>query len=281
MFEYQFVIKALIAAVLASVTCGIIGTYVVSKRMVFLTGGITHASFGGIGAGYFLGFNPIFGAAAVAVLTGFMVEFMSAKYKLREDSAIGLLWALGMAAGIILIYLTPGYAPNLMSYLFGSILTVQYSDLLLMGFVALFLVLFFSLFFRNILYVAFDEEYARSYGIRVEWLKYLLIMLIALGIVSNIRVVGVILVLSLVTVPPNIALLFTESFQRTIWLSVMFSLTGTLAGLAASYYLNIPSGAAIVFVLLIMFLLARGIHRYIFKRKLGHLTKQKDQGYGL
>lgn len=267
MFEYQFIVHAIIAAILSSISCGIIGTYVVSRRMVFLTGGITHASFGGIGAGFFLGFNPIWGAGIVSVLTGILVEYMSDRQKLREDSAIGLLWALGMAGGIILVYLTPGYAPDLMSYLFGSILTVQTVDLIVMAAVSVVLILFFSLFYRNILYIAFDEEYARTYGTMVKLFKYLLIVMTALAIVSTIRVVGVILVISLITVPPNIAMLFTSSFYKIIVWSVVFSLAGTLSGLAVAWFLNIPSGATIVFVLLLLYLTARWIYRRTIKHK--------------
>ncbi len=132
-FQYEFIIKGLLGALFASITAGLAGTYIVSKRMVFLSGGITHASFGGIGIGYFAGINPVVGAAIFSILSALGIEYLSVRQKIREDSAIGMLWAFGMAIGIIFIYLTPGYTPNLMSYLFGSILTVTYGDIIALG----------------------------------------------------------------------------------------------------------------------------------------------------
>ena len=144
-FQFAFFQKSLLAALLASISCGIIGTYIVSKRIVFISGGITHASFGGIGIGYFLGINPIFGALVFGLLSALGIEFFTKKSEIRSDSAIAILWALGMALGIIFIYLTPGYAPNLMSYLFGSILTVTNLDLIFLLINTLIILLFFSI----------------------------------------------------------------------------------------------------------------------------------------
>ncbi|MBE0666673.1 MAG: metal ABC transporter permease, partial [Bacteroidales bacterium] len=132
-FAYTFVLKSLAGALFASITAGLVGTYIVSRRLVFLSGGITHASFGGIGLGYYLGVNPVAGAALFGLSSALGIEYLSSKGKMREDSAIGILWAFGMAIGIIFIYMTPGYAPNLMSYLFGSILTVTWGDLIALG----------------------------------------------------------------------------------------------------------------------------------------------------
>ena len=150
---YDFVLHAVEAALLASITCGFIGAYIVARRMVFISGGITHASFGGIGLGYFLGMNPIFGAAIFSILSAFGIRLVSKQTDIREDSAIGILWSFGMAVGIIFIYLTPGYAPNLMSYLFGSILTVTPTDLTLMAILAAVTVAIFTLFYRTILFI--------------------------------------------------------------------------------------------------------------------------------
>ncbi|NLO67915.1 MAG: metal ABC transporter permease, partial [Bacteroidales bacterium] len=124
-FNYQFIVNALLASLLGSITAGIIGTYIVTRRMVFITGGITHASFGGLGLGYFIGINPMLGAGQFGILAGLGVEFLSKYRKIREDSVIAMTWSFGMAVGIIFIFITPGYAPNLMSYLFGNILTVS------------------------------------------------------------------------------------------------------------------------------------------------------------
>ena len=148
-FQYDFIIKGLLGACFASITAGIAGTYIVSRRMVFLSGGITHASFGGIGIGYFCGINPVIGAAIFGILSALGVEYLAVKQKIREDSAIGILWAFGMAIGIIFIYLTPGYTPNLMSYLFGSILTVTNADIIALGVMSVILILYFGIFLQN------------------------------------------------------------------------------------------------------------------------------------
>ena len=184
---YQFFNNALLAALLASIACGIIGSYIVIKRMVFISGGITHASFGGIGIAYFLGLNPVLGAAVFSILAALGIEWTSIKSNVREDSAIGILWSFGMAIGIIFIFMTPGYAPNLMSYLFGSILTVSVTDLWLIGILAVALIIIFTAFYHLILFVAYDEEYARSHKAPVNLIKYLMISLVALTIVLNIR----------------------------------------------------------------------------------------------
>lgn len=257
--SYDFVIHALEAAILASITCGFIGAYIVARRMVFISGGITHASFGGIGLGYFLGINPIVGAAIFSILSAFGIRLVSKQTDIREDSAIGILWSFGMAVGIIFIYLTPGYAPNLMSYLFGSILTVTPTDLAFMGILAVVTVLVFLLFYRTILFISFDEEYARSHNAPVETFNYLMLTLVALVIVINIRVAGIILVISYLTIPQSTANLFVNDLKKIIILSMIISFTGSITGLFLSYYWNIPSGATIIFVFVLIFMIARSI----------------------
>jgi len=261
--SYNFVIHAIEAAFLASITCGIIGAYIVARRMVFISGGITHASFGGIGLGYFLGINPIFGAAIFSILSAFGIRLVSKQTDIREDSAIGILWSFGMAVGIIFIYLTPGYAPNLMSYLFGSILTVTPVDLTLMAILAAVTVAVFLMFYRTILFISFDEEYARSHNAPVETFNYLMLTLVALVIVINIRVAGIILVISYLTIPQSTANLFVNDLKKIIFLSTIISFTGSIIGLLLSYFWNIPSGATIIFVFVLIFILARG---FVFLR---------------
>jgi len=259
LFQYQFFINALTASLLTSISCGIIGTYIVSKRIVFISGGITHASFGGIGIGYYLGINPIIGAAVFSVFSALGIEFFSKKTDMREDSVIAMGWAFGMAIGIIFIFITPGYAPNLMSYLFGSILSVSGFDISLLLFLNIIIILFFLLFFKPIIFISFDEEYAKTHHMPVQLLNYVLISLVALTIVFNIRVVGIILVISLLTIPQTIANLYTKSFTRIIFLAIIIGLLGTICGLFASYALNIPSGASIIFFLVILFLVLKGL----------------------
>ena len=256
-FQYDFIIKGLLGAVFASITAGLAGTYVVSKKMVFLSGGITHASFGGIGVGYFLGINPVLGAAVFGILSALGVEYLSVRQKIREDSAIGILWAFGMAIGIIFIYMTPGYTPNLMSYLFGSILTVSQADIIALGIMSLILILYFGVFYRTILYISFDEVFARTYSSYVNVFKYITTSLIALTIVLNIRMAGVVLVISLLTIPPNIAMLFTRVYSKIVFWSIIAGFAGTSAGFAISYYAGIPVGATIIFTLVIIWVLVK------------------------
>jgi zinc transport system permease protein len=264
-FQYDFIVKGLLGAIFASITAGLAGTYVVSKRMVFLSGGITHASFGGIGIGYFLGINPVLGAAVFGIMAALGVEYLSVKQKIREDSAIGILWAFGMAIGIIFIYLTPGYTPNLMSYLFGSILTVSNADLIALGSMSLILIIYFSIFYRTILYISFDEVFARTYSSYVNMFKYFTTSLIALTIVLNIRMAGVVLVISLLTIPPNIAMLFTKKYFKIVIWSVLAGFVGTAAGYIISYFAGIPVGATIIFTLVIIWAVAKGLSQLIMK----------------
>ena len=264
-FQYDFIIKGLLGAVFASITAGLAGTYVVSRRMVFLSGGITHASFGGIGIGYFLGINPVIGAAVFGILSALGVEYLSVRQKIREDSAIGILWAFGMAIGIIFIYLTPGYTPNLMSYLFGSILTVTNADIMALGIMSVVLILYFGIFYRTILYISFDEVFARTYSSYVDIFKYITTSLIALTIVLNIRMAGVVLVISLLTIPPNIAMLFTKVYTRIVIWSIIAGFIGTSTGYAISYFAGIPVGATIIFTLVIIWVIVKSI-TYIIKK---------------
>jgi zinc transport system permease protein len=264
-FQYEFVIKGLLGAIFASITAGLAGTYIVSRRMVFLSGGITHASFGGIGIGYFAGINPVLGAAIFGILSALGVEYLSVRHKVREDSAIGILWAFGMAIGIIFIYLTPGYAPDLMSYLFGSILTVTYADIVALGIMSFVLIIYFSAFYRTILYISFDESFARTYSSFVDIFKYVTTALVALTIVLNIRMAGVVLVLSLLTIPPNIAMIFTKVYSRIIIWSVIAGFAGTSAGYTISYFAGIPVGATIIFTLVLIWVIAKGLNR-VFRK---------------
>jgi zinc transport system permease protein len=263
LFNYEFFQKAFLAAVFASISCGIIGGYIVSRRIVFISGGITHASFGGIGLAFFLGFNPLLGAVLFAVMSALGIQFFTKVAEIREDSSIAIWWSLGMALGIIFVFLTPGYTPNLMSYLFGNILTVTVSELWWMFALNVVIIAFFILLFRKILYIAFDEEFARAAGLPVALFNYLTMTLIALTVVLNIRVVGIILILSLLTIPQATANLFTKDFKRLLIFSCVFAFIGTISGLFISYFLNIPSGAAIIFTLVIIFALLRTLKSFV------------------
>jgi len=257
--SYDFMVNALLASILGAVTAGIVGTYIVTRRMVFITGGITHASFGGLGLAYFLGLNPMLGAGVFAVASALGIEWMNQKRHLREDSLIAIAWSLGMAIGVIFIFMSPGYAPNLMSYLFGNILSVSTADLAIMAVLMTVVLVFFTLFFRAIQYITFDENFARTSGISVELFKYLLMGLVAVTAVIYIRVAGIILVLSMLTVPQNTAMILTNKLKPIILLSILFSLAGSMAGLSISYFWNIPSGASIIFSLIMLYIIISAV----------------------
>ncbi len=263
LFSYAFFQKAFLAAIFASISCGIVGSYIVSRRIVFISGGITHASFGGIGLAFLLGFNPLAGAVIFAVGAALGIQFFTKVAKVREDSSIAIFWSFGMALGIIFVFITPGYTPNLMSYLFGNILTVTISELIWMFVLNVVIIFFFSVFFRKILYIAFDEEFARASGLPVALFNYITITLIALTVVLNIRVVGIILILSLLTIPQAIANLFTKNFKSLLFLSSIIAFAGTMIGLFVSYFMDIPSGATIIFTLVLIFGITR-LYKHFF-----------------
>lgn len=270
LLQYDFFRNAVYAAILSSIACGITGAYIVARRLVFISGGITHSSFGGIGLAYYLGFNPVIGAAVFSLLSAFGIDFLSKRSNMREDSAIGMIWTVGMAIGIIFIALTPGYAPNLMTYLFGSILTVGIMDLYAMIVLTILIIIVFTTMFRTILYIAFDEEFARTRNMPVRTVNILMLSLVSLCIVMNIRVIGVILLISFLTIPQVTANIFTNIFKKLMLLSVLFAFIGSMVGLFVSYTLNIPSGPAIISVFVSIFLLSKGsflVYKSLILRK--------------
>ena len=257
LLNYTFFQHALLGSLLASIACGIIGTYIVTRRLVFISGGITHASFGGIGIALFTNLPPILCAAVFSSLSALGIQWLSSRRDMREDSAIAVFWTLGMALGIMFTFLSPGFAPDLSAYLFGNILTITWSDIALLGGLALLLILFFALYLHPIIYVAFDREFARSQGIPVQVFEYVLMMFIALTIVACLRMVGIVLVISLLTVPQMTANLFSHRFHRIIWLSIGIGYLSCLGGLMISFYLNVPSGASIIFFSIIIYAICK------------------------
>ena len=259
--------EALLGSLFASIACGIIGTYIVTRRLVFISGGITHASFGGIGIGLYTGISPLLSAAVFSVLSAFGVEWLSKNSDMREDSAIAVFWTFGMAIGIIFSFLAPGFTPDLSSYLFGNILTINRTDILLLAILSMVLAVFFTLFLRPIMAIAFDREFARSQRMPVTFFEYALMMLIALTIVSCLRMVGIVLAISLLTLPQMTANLFTYSFKRIIWLSIGIGYLSCLGGLFLSYKLQIPSGAAIIFISILFYALSKIIRLITTRRR--------------
>ncbi|MFA6107886.1 MAG: metal ABC transporter permease [Candidatus Latescibacterota bacterium] len=249
LLQYEFMRNALMAALLVSLACGIVGTFVVVKRIVFVSGGISHAAFGGIGLGYWLGINPLLAVIPFSLLAAFGLGLISRATRVSEDSAIGILWTIGMAVGILFVQLTPGYAPDLMSYLFGSILTVPRADLVLMLALDLVILLVTVLLHREFIAVSFDEEFAAVVGVATRVTNVVLLCLVALSVVVLIRVVGVILVIALLTLPATIARQFTHHLGKLMALASLVGAALTCAGLWVSYVLDLSSGATIILVM--------------------------------
>jgi zinc transport system permease protein len=247
-FEFEFMRNALWAGLLVSIVCGVIGTLVVVNRIVFLAGGIAHAAYGGIGLAFFMGWPYVIGTAGFSVVAAGLMAAVTLKAKHRADAMVGVIWAVGMAAGVILLDLTPGYHADLMSYLFGSILAVPAEDLRQMGVLGAVVVAVVTWYYNDFLAMSYDDEFARLRNVPVAFLYCLLLGMIALTVVMIIRVVGLILVIALLTIPPFIAEKFSGSLRAMMMLSAILSCGFTLVGLLLSYQLNLTSGATIILV---------------------------------
>jgi zinc transport system permease protein len=259
LFEHSFMQHALLAGLLASIACGITGTFVVVKKITYVGGGISHAVLGGIGIAYFLRVNPIFGAIAFALVAAILIGIVKLRLKQNEDMLINTLWALGMAIGIIFMYLTPGYAVDLLSFLFGNILMVTRGDLLVLAVLDFAIILIVFFLYRQFVSVCFDDEYSAMRGIPADVVYILLLCLVALTVVILIQVVGLILVIALLTLPAAISLLFSKSPRMAISLAILLGICFTTLGLFFSHSLNIPSGAAIIVVACLGYLIALSV----------------------
>jgi len=264
--QYDFMRNALAAGVLAAVACGIVGVYVVVKKIVFISGGIAHASFGGVGLGFLLGINPVLGALFFALASALGMGTLSRRTSLPEDTVIGIFWAVGMALGVIFVGLSPGYAVDLFSYLFGNILFVPTSDLVLMLILDAVIALVVFLLYKEFMAISFDEEFGIVVGVPVERLYLTLLCLIALTVVVLIRVVGVILVIAMLTIPAAMAKQFTYNLKKMMFFSALLGIIFVLCGLWLSYELDLASGATIVIVSGIFFLVSFGFRRLVSRK---------------
>ncbi|EOD01502.1 metal ABC transporter permease [Caldisalinibacter kiritimatiensis] len=246
LFSYTYMRNAFLAAVMTSIVCGIIGTIIVEKRLVMMSGGIAHTSFGGIGMGYFLGIEPIIGALIFSIIAAFSIAGIRRRTNTNSDSLIGMFWAIGMALGIMFIAFTPGYPPDMTSYLFGDILTVSNFSIKLMGIVDVIVVITIVSLFNYWKAYLFDDQFTKVLGIPTLFLENFLFILIALTIVVLIKVVGIILVIALLTIPPAIAKFFTYNLKKKILLSIGVGMILSVLGLFISYQFNIASGATII-----------------------------------
>ncbi len=244
--EQSFLQSALLAGLLASIGCGVMGTYVIVKRITFLAGGIAHSVLGGMGAAVYFGFDPLLGALAAAVLAALLIGWVRLQWRAQEDALIGALWAIGMAVGILFISKTPGYQTDLMSYLFGSILLVPDESLWFMAALDAVLLIVAGAYHRQFLAVVFDEEFARLRGIPVTFFYLLLLVLVAVTVVLLIQVVGLILVLALLTLPAAVAGHYVNSLGRMMLFATLLGSAVSLSGLALSYGPDLPVGPTIV-----------------------------------
>ena len=274
LLSFEFVRHALAAGLLASILCGVVGTFVVVKRLVFISGGISHAAFGGLGLCHFLGVDYRLGAGAVAVGSALALSGTGRGRGRSHDAVIGILWAVGMAVGIVFLHLTPGYAPNLQTYLFGNILTVTARDVwLTFGLVAALLALL-ALFWKELVAVAFDEAFAAVQGVPVRLALGGLMVAIALAVVFLIQLVGALLVIALLTIPPAIALRLVDGFFAVMVAATVAGALMTVGGLAVSYAFDLPSGPAIVLLGAVLLLLAEGRQR--LRRRLARSSRSRN-----
>lgn len=253
--DYPFMRNAVCAGLLAAVACGVIGSFVVARRITYVAGGIAHSVLGGMGvAGYLIvvhrwqGISPLLGAIGAALLAALIIGWVTTRARQREDTVIGAVWAVGMAVGILFISQTPGYNQELMSYLFGNILMVSNTDLGILVALDLLIIALTFLFYRQFLAVCFDPEFARARGLRVHWYYMLLLCLTALTVVLLVTVVGVVMVIALLTLPAAVAGCFSRTFRQMIVGAIVCCVFFTFSGLAVSYQSDFPAGATIILI---------------------------------
>jgi len=265
--QYSFFSNALLIGVLSGIACGIIGSFIVIKKISFISGSIAHASFGGIGLAYFFGFNPVLGAIIFSILSALGIGYINKKNKKQEDASIGAIWAIGMAIGLIFIYFTPGYAADLFTYLFGNILLSTTQDIWYVFILDIFIVASVAYLFKWLVVMIFDEEFAMVTNIPVFALYLFFLVLVALSIVVLIKSVGVILVIALLTLPASSAQLLSNNFKKIIAWSIFLAIFVNIFGIFLSYYLNIPSGPAIIFLAAIVYIIILLFKKYTLKIK--------------
>jgi zinc transport system permease protein len=259
--QYEFIQNAILAGVLISLAAGIIGSLVVVNKITFLTGGIAHSSYGGIGIAIYLGLPVLFGATVFAVITAVLIAIITLNNKKRVDSIIGIMWAFGMAIGIVFIDLTPGYNVDLMSYLFGSIIAVSQDDLWYMLLLDLTIIVIISFFYKQILMVSYDSEFAKLRGINTKFFYTLILILSALSVVAAIKAVGLILVIALLTIPTYLAETFANKLSTMMVISTILAIIFTISGLVVSYFYDISSGASIIIVSIISLLIIKFVQK--------------------
>ena len=261
LLAYDFMRNALYASLLVGIVCGLVGTLVVLNRIIFLGGGIAHAAYGGIGLAYFFGQDPLLGAILFSILSALGMGVVHLRTKTRSDTLIGVMWSIGMAVGIIFVSLTPGFKADLMSYLFGSLLAVSAGDLRVMALVALLVGAFVVIFFRSLQAISYDEVFSTVRNVPVSALYLLMLVMIGLTVVAAMRVVGLIMVIAMLTIPPAVAGLFLKDMKGMMLLSIGLSWLFSALGLLVSFTLNLQAGSVIILVAALSYLAAAGIKK--------------------
>jgi len=259
----EFIRNAILAGFISSIVAGIIGTFVVIKRISLVTGGIAHAVLAGVGISYFLSFSTLIGALIFAILAAVIIGISSIYFKEREDTIISSIWSIGMALGIIFMFLTPGYNTDLFSFLFGNILLISSFEISILFFITLLVIFTVFILFRQFLAISFDEEFARTKNLKTNILYILLLSITALTIVILMRVVGLILVMALLTLPSAISTQFAKKISQMIIISIILSFIFINIGLYISFIFNLPSGAVIVLVLGVAYIFSIIIRKFL------------------
>ncbi len=255
LFGYQFFQNALIGGIIVAIVCGLVGLFLILKKEAMIGDGLSHTAFGGIALGLLMGINPLLTALGVSILAVFAISYMRRKKIATSDSAVAIMLALGFSTGLIVISVAGGFNVELFSYLFGSILTIDFSDLLLVSALSAFVLVFIGFFRRELLSMVFDEEDARIMGIPTNHLTIIFDLLIAVTIVLSIKVIGTILVVALLVIPGLCALKLNLSFKKTLMATTLFSTLATAVGIMVSAMFNVVTAGVIVFVLVAFFLL--------------------------
>nr|WP_314080649.1 metal ABC transporter permease [uncultured Leptotrichia sp.] len=263
-FNYAFMRNALIVGILSSICCGIIGTYIVNKKMVFISSSISHASYGGIGIGVYLIYffklplnDPLIFGLIFSILSGVLILILKDFFGVNGDLGIGIMMSFGMAIGIIFSFMTPGYQADMSTYLFGNILLSNSMNIISLLILDIITIIFFVIFYKAIVYSSFDENFYKLYGVPVKFVNYFMITIISSAIIINIKTIGIILIISILTIPQATAAIIARKYSVIIYLSILFSFLGILFGLLFSYIFNIPSGPAIIVALIVIMLIVK------------------------
>lgn len=263
-FNYAFMRNALIVGILSSICCGIIGTYIVNKKMVFISSSISHASYGGIGIGVYLIYffklplnDPLIFGLIFSILSGVLILILKDFFGVNGDLGIGIMMSFGMAIGIIFSFMTPGYQADMSTYLFGNILLSNSTNIISLLILDIITIIFFVIFYKAIVYSSFDENFYKLYGVPVKFVNYFMIIIISAAIIINIKTIGIILIISILTIPQATAAIIARKYSVIIYLSILFSFLGILFGLLFSYIFNIPSGPAIIVALIVIMLIVK------------------------